>query len=629
VASPITHSPFARWHALALEDVTLADGFWAARQRTNQQVSLGHGFRMLAQAGNFDNLRLAGGASGGSYQGPVFMDSDVYKWLEAVAYAAPGGVSLELQEQADQTIGLIQTAQAADGYLDSYYQVVAPDRKWQELNTGHELYCAGHLIQAAVAWQRHFGDDRLLSVVQRLVDHILTIFGPGKRVGVPGHPEIELALVELYRLTRDARYLQLAQFFVDHRGYGLLGPRFGGSAYYQDRVPVRECTEVEGHAVRALYLTSGVTDLYLETGEPALRDALLRQWTDMVARKLYVTGGAGARHNGEAFGHAYELPTERAYCETCAAIGSIMWNWRLLLGTGESRFADLIERTLFNGFLSGVSAGGDRFFYVNPLMSRGDSEIVGRGVIQREPWFAVACCPPNVMRVLASVGAYLASYADDGVQIHQYTPATLRAPSGVRLRLATEYPWQTDVRIEIEDSPRAEWTLRLRIPAWATTFQVRDNGAEVTAPVSNGYISIRRVWRSGDRVELSMPVAARLIEPHPRIESTRGCLAIERGPLVYCVEQADQVSSKSVLDVLFDPGVALEEIWQPDLLGGLMTVVAGGRTTSDVDWATSTFRPRQANAPNSGSGRATPLTAIPYFAWANRQPGPMRVWLPT
>ena len=609
-----SYRPFARWRGLALEDVTLTDGFWAARQKTNHQVSLGHGFQMLTQAGNFNNLRLAGGESVGSYQGPVFMDSDVYKWLEAVAYAATAGLSRELQDQAEQAIRLVQAAQAADGYLDSYYEVVARELKWQELNTGHELYCAGHFIQAAVAWQRHGGDGRLLTVAQRLVDHMLTIFGPDKRVGVPGHPEIELALVELYRLTRDARYLDLARFFVDHRGHGLLGPhpRFGGSAYYQDRVPVRESSEVEGHAVRALYLTSGVTDVYLETGERALLDALLRQWTDLVAHKLYITGGAGSRHNGEAFGHAYELPTERAYCETCAAIASIMWSWRLLLATGEARFADLIERTLFNGFLSGVSAAGDRFFYVNPLMSSGESEIVGRGVIQRQPWFLVACCPPNVMRVLASLGAYLATSSDDGVQIHEYIPASVRAPSGVQLRLTTEYPWHGDVRIFVEQSPPDEWTLELRIPYWAEDVHLRVNDADVPLSHSTGYVSIRRAWRSGDRVDLSLPVVPRITEPHPRIDSTRGCVAIERGPLVYCIEQADHTSFDSVLDMHLDPHVALEEIWRPDLLGGLMTVAAAGQTIEDGGWQTATFSPAQPrdrpSAASTGSAGSAPST---------------------
>ena len=625
-------SPHARWRGLPLQDVTLTGGFWAERQRVNRDVSLGHGFRMLEEAGNLDNLRLAAGLSSGEYRGPVFMDSDVYKWLEAVAYAALAGLDPGVRQQADQAIALIEAAQAPDGYLDSYYQVVAPERRWVDLNTGHELYCAGHLIQAAVAWLKVLNDDRLLSAVRRLVDHIASIFGPGKRAGVPGHPEIEMALVELYRATGERNYLNLAQFFVDHRGRGLLGPnpRFGGSAYYQDRVPVREATEIEGHAVRALYLTTGVADVYLETGDRALMDALLRQWHDFVGRKLYLTGGAGSRHNGEAFGHAYELPTERAYCETCAAIASIMWNWRLLLATGEARFADLIERTLYNGFLSGVSLDGERFFYVNPLLSRGEAEIVGRGGVQRQPWFLVGCCPPNVMRLLATLGHYQASCDAGGVQIHQYAPATLKAElsSGqtVGLELETDYPWDGAVSVRVVESGGTPWSLQVRVPAWCAAPEVHLNGARLdVAAEANGYLGVERAWSPGDRLQLRLPVAPRLTEPHPRIESTRGCVAIERGPLVYCLEQVDSASA-SVLDVRLDPGAPLGEAWRPDLLGGVMTVQASGEAAHVTKWAASTFRPLQTGAGVEPQG--VQLTAIPYFAWANRQPGPMRVWIP-
>ena len=625
-------SPHARWRGLPLEDVSLSGGFWAERQRVNRDMSVGHGFRMLEAAGNLHNLRLAAGLSTGEYRGPVFMDSDVYKWLEAVAYAAPPGLGPGVRQQADETIALIQAAQAPDGYLDSYYQVVAPERRWLELNTGHELYCAGHLIQAAVAWLRVGDDDRLLNVARRLVDHIASIFGPGKRVGAPGHPEIEMALVELYRATGERDHLDLAQFFVDQRGRGLLGPnpRFGGLAYYQDRVPVREAGEIEGHAVRALYLATGVADLYLESGERALLDALLRQWRDLVEHKLYITGGAGSRHNGEAFGHAYELPTERAYCETCAAIASIMWNWRLLLATGEARFADLIERTLYNGFLSGVSLDGERFFYVNPLLSRGQPEVVGRGGVQRQAWFLVACCPPNVMRLLATLGHYLASRDASGVQVHQYAPATLQAElSGGRrvvLRLETDYPWDGAVRVTVVQSDGTPWSLQLRVPAWCAAPEVRLNGADLdVTPQANGYVGIHRAWGAADCLELRLPVMPRLTEPHPRIESARGCVAIERGPLVYCLEQVDSASA-SVLDVCLDPAAPLGETWRADLLGGIVTVQASGEAVEVTTWGASTFRPLQ---PGAGAAQQpVQLTAIPYFAWANRQPGPMRVWIP-
>ncbi|MBV9894646.1 MAG: glycoside hydrolase family 127 protein [Chloroflexi bacterium] len=619
-------SPFARWRSVRLTDVQIASGFWYSRREINRDISLMHGFRMLSEAGNLQDLRLAAHATDGDYRGPVFMDSDVYKWLEAVAYVSVDTIGAEVREAAEQAIALVQAAQQPDGYLDSYYQVVAPDRKWHELNTGHELYCLGHLIQAAVAWHTYVGDDRLLHVSQRVIEHVTSMFGPTRRIGVPGHPEVETALVELYRATRERAYLDLAQFFVDHRGSGLLGPnpRFGGSAYYQDRVPVREATEIEGHAVRALYLTAGVTDLFLECGEQALLDAMLRQWTDMVSHKLYLTGGAGSRHTGEAFGHAYELPTERAYCETCAAIGSIMWNWRLLLATGEARFADLIERTLYNGFLSGVSLAGDTFFYVNPLMSRGQPEVVGRGVVQRQPWFTVACCPPNVMRLLGSLGEYIASHDDAGVQIHQYISSTVRTPLAT-VRITTDYPWSGSITIGVEATTASSpWALQLRQPAWVSKCVVRLNSAEVEEPPSSqGYITLEREWHVGEVVELTLPIAPRLTVSHPRVESTRGCVAIERGPLVYCLEGSDNAN---VLDARLDPDSELAEVWQADVLGGITTIAARGTVSDTTEWGPTTFRPRESNL--HASGVPTNLTAIPYFAWANRAPNPMRVWVP-
>src|SRR6516164_2494432 len=439
-------SPAATLTTLDAQAVTIDNGLWARRQTVNRDAALPHGFRMLEAAGNLENLRIAAGRSSARYRGPVFMDSDVYKWLEAAAWEMGRLRSEWLRSTSEATIDLVAAAQGADGYINSYYSVAEPGRRWTDFAHGHELYCAGHLIQAAVALRRATGDDRLLTTAQRFVDYLHSLFGTGRRVATPGHPEIEMALVELYRETGERRHLDLAAFFLEHRGRGWLGPgRFNSSASFQDRVPVREAAGVEGHAVRALYLTTGATDVYLETGEAALRLALDRQWHDLVSGKLYVTGGVGARHLSEAFGQPYELPNDLAYCETCAAIASIMWNWRMLLATGESRFADLIERTLYNGFLSGVSLTGNTFFYVNPLLSRGEEEVVGRGVIERQPWFLVACCPPNVMRTLASLGEYIASRAADGVQIHQYLPATICPQPDIRLRMVTDYPWSGSI----------------------------------------------------------------------------------------------------------------------------------------------------------------------------------------
>ena len=338
-ASPTdtTESPAAAWRTLEGGGAIIEGGLWARRQQINRDAALPHGYRMLEVAGNLENLRIAAGASTGRYQGPVFMDSDVYKWIEAAAFEHARQPGDWLRSHMASAIDVVAAAQGDDGYVNSHYQVAEPDRRWTDFAQGHELYCAGHLFQAAVAHRRATGEDRLLRIAVRFAEYLDGTFGPGKRVATPGHPEIEMGLTELYRETGERRYLDLARFFLDQRGHGWLGPgRYASSAYYQDRVPVREATGLEGHAVRALYLTAGVADVYLETGEAALLSALERQWADLTGHKLYVTGGVGSRHLGEAFGQPYELPNDLAYCETCAAIASILWSWRMLLATGQA-----------------------------------------------------------------------------------------------------------------------------------------------------------------------------------------------------------------------------------------------------------------------------------------------------
>src|SRR5262249_55531657 len=449
------------------------------------------------------------------------MDSAVYKWLEAAAWEMGRMPSEWLRSTSQATIDLVAAAQGADGYINSYYTVAEPGKRWTDFAHGHELYCAGHLIQAAVAFRRATGDARLLTIAQRFADYVHSLFGPGRRVATPGHPEIEMALVELYRETGDRRHLDLAAFFLDHRGRGWLGPgRYNSSVSFQDRVPVREATTVEGHAVRALYLATGVADVYLETGGAGLLEALTRQWHDMVGSTLYITGGVGARHLAEAFGQPYELPSDLAYCETCGAIASIMWNWRMLLATGQACFADLIERTLYNAVLAGVSLTGDRYFYVNPLASNGLVERLSRGGPHRKEWHLVACCPPNVMRLFASLGHYVATRDASGLQIHQYgTPriaADLDTRAAVSLRMESAYLWAGEVRLIVEDTGARPWTLSLRVPGWCAGVKARVNGREAdSALAATGYLPLERVWTPGDVVELELPMAPRLVEAHP------------------------------------------------------------------------------------------------------------------
>ncbi|MCC6166585.1 MAG: glycoside hydrolase family 127 protein [Caldilineaceae bacterium] len=625
-----TASPYATLRTLPLDAVEIGGGFWEGWQDTNQTVSLRHGYRQLEKSGNFNNLLLAAGKGEGDYRTPVFMDSDVYKWLEAVGYELARHDDPELAQMADYAIRLVEDAQGEDGYLNSYWQVVEPQRRWQDLQHGHELYCAGHLFQAAVAYYRGTGDERLLNVSRRFADYIDSVFGPGKRAGTPGHPEVETALVELYRATGERRYLDLAIYFLDQRGRGLLGThRWGTSAYYQDHVPVRDAETMEGHAVRQLYLTAGMTDAYLETGEPALMAALERLWQNMVGKKLHVTGGLGAQHAGEAFGEAYELPNERAYCETCAQIASIQWAWRMLLATGERRFADLMELTLYNAFLSGVSLDGCRYFYVNPLLSRGSEPWLGRKHIVRPEWHGCACCPPNVMRLLASLAHYLVTTDAAGVQIHQYTTAKLTPEfegRKVGLEMETDYPWSGEVKLTVGATDGLPWELRLRIPNWAESAKPAVNGTPLAVEPGTGYAVVNRAWQPGDTVTLSLEMSPALLAAHPRVDPTRGSVALRRGPLVYCLEQADQPADVDLQDVAISPNTQMTTRRQPSLLNGVTTVQLDGVAYDTSGWDGTLYRPLDNLTPPQG--RAVKLTAIPYYAWANRGPGVMRVWIP-
>jgi DUF1680 family protein len=588
------------------------DGFWRARRDVNAHTSIPQGPDLLESAGNLQNLRLAAGAADGEFQGAYpFIDTDVYKWLEAAAWAGEDG----LADDVARIVELVAAAQRPDGYLNTWFQVKGGE-PYHDLRWGHELYSAGHLIQAAVAHHRTTGRDDLLTVARRFADHIDAHFGlpgSGKPIdGVDGHPEVETALVELYRETGERRYLDLAGYFVDRYGHGLLG----GEAYCQDRVPLRDATSVEGHAVRQLYLLAGATDLATETGDAGLRAAAERLWHAMVAAKTHITGGLGAHHDKEDFGDPFELPTERAYCETCAAIASIQWSWRMALLTGQARYSDLIERTLYNGFLAGVSLDGESWLYINPLQVRdGHTDPGGDQSARRTRWFRCACCPPNAMRLLASLQHYLSSSDDRGLQLHQYVAGRYTA-GPVAVRVETGYPWDGRIAITVEEAP-ADWTLSLRLPQWCRAYTVSETAAE-----EDGWLRLRN---PAERVVLELELEPRLVQADPRADAVRGCVAIERGPLVYCLEQVDHPGG-GLDDLVIDTAHPLAVKHRPDLLGGVTTVVAAGhrRTLPDPGWW-----PYQEAAATPAPAEAVELTAIPYYAWANRHDGSMRVWLPT
>jgi DUF1680 family protein len=616
----------SRLRPLDGSDVTLIGGFWADRLRLNRSTTIGHGWEQLERVGTLGNLRLAAGASG-TYQALSdtsgaafpFLDTDVYKWLEAVGWELGRGRDEEMERAADVAIGLVGDAQRPDGYVHSYVQVVGGGIPYGDLAWSHEFYCVGHLIQAAVAWTRSVGDDRLLTIAMAAADHIDRTFGPGRTVAIDGHPEVEMALVELYRVTREDRYLALASRLLEARGHGLLdGGRFG-SSYWQDHLPVREAPTVAGHAVRQLYLDCGAVDVAVETGDGALLDAVIRRWTDMVATRSYLTGGLGSRHRDEAFGDPYELPPDRAYAETCAAIASVMLAWRLLLATGESRFADTIERTMLNGVLSGLGLDGTSFFYVNPLQRRSHRAPSG-GHAGRAPWYPCACCPPNLMRTLSSWEQYLATADIDGVQLHQFASSTIRAGVAggvVALEIDTAYPWDGAVNVLVVETPGVPWTLTTRVPDHVRSGSVsRPDGSVEAIEPGAGTWSHPRTWSAGDTIELRMDLDPRVIRSDPRVDATRGCVALTRGPLVYCVETADIPAGVELEDV--SVAASVEPVAVPrDDLGPSFVGLA-------LD---AVVRPNRRGA---AGARATEVEigAIPYFAWANRAVEAMRVWIP-
>jgi len=613
-------SPFVRLRPLSLDAVTIDDTFWAPRRRVNHAVTLPEQYAQLEQTGRLHNLRRAAGQEQGAFEGRFFNDSDVYKWLEAAAWVLATERDERLQAQVDDLIALIAAAQDADGYLDTYFTFARVPERWTDLAVMHELYCAGHLIQAAVAHHRALGCRDLLDVAVRLADHIVATFNPMGRQGADGHPEIEMALVELSRDTGDERYRHQAQFFVDQRGQH--PPTISGKEYHQDHAPVRAQHEVVGHAVRALYLYAGMTDLYAETGEQALWETLDTLWRNLQGRKIYITGGAGARHEGEAFGDDYELPNRRAYAETCAAIAHVMWAWRLLLVTGEACYGDALETALYNGVLSGISLDGETYFYENPLADRGNH--------RRQPWFGTACCPPNVARLLASLPGYVYTTSDKGLWVHLYATGTATAAltdvGVVTLRQQTNYPWDGEITLTIDPPDVALFSLFLRVPKWAEGASVTVNDEVIGAPVRPGhYMEIRRQWAQGDVVRLTLPLAVRLLSSHPYVINNRDRVALVRGPLVYCVEAADH-PGVDPWDLVLSTDAAWRVAREPDLLGGIMVLrTEDARARVDDGWEGQLYR--SFDTPSAATTRV-PLTAIPYYVWANRDAGPMQVWLP-
>ncbi|TFB84015.1 glycoside hydrolase family 127 protein [Cryobacterium algoricola] len=612
--------------ALGPDEVSLTGGFWREKQELNSEVILGHCERWMERIGwigNFDRAAL--GTLGTDHSGIEFVDSEVYKLLEALAWELGRKPDDALESRYRTLVARVEAAQEPDGYLHTSFGRAGQPRRYSNLEWGHELYCFGHLIQAAVARLRSGCDDELVQVARRLADHVYTEFGPDGRDAVCGHPEIEVALVEFSRATGDARYLELAGIFVERRGRGLLKADRFGAEYFLDDLPVRDATVLRGHAVRALYLASGALDVAVETGDVALAGAVATQWENTVARRTYITGGVGSHHLDEAFGEDYELPPDRAYAETCAGIASVMLSWRLLLQTGDAQYADLIERTLLNNILASPREDGRAFYYTNTLHQRVDGTVPEEDEISvraqsslRAPWFEVSCCPTNIARTLASVNLYFATKTGTGVQLHQYGDydVSTRIETGsISLGVRTGYPFDGAVSVLIREAPDAAASVSFRIPAWAVgRAVVHVNGIPV--PGSGATITVSRVFRAGDEMTLHLPMTPRLTRPHPSIDAVRGTVAVERGPLVMCLESTDLPDGRALAGILLDDGADLTETAR----GVRAHLVSTGIPKPDWPYSDGAW---------AGTGNVGyDVELIPYCAWANRGPSTMRVWLP-
>ncbi|MFF5083746.1 glycoside hydrolase family 127 protein [Actinoplanes sp. NPDC000266] len=616
-----------RLRPLGLREVTLRPGFWQQRQETNRANSLAHIEHWLEKAGWLPNFDAAvEGRLPADRRGREFSDSEVYKLLEAMAWEYGRAGDPDLGARYRAIVHRVAAAQEDDGYLNTNFGRTGQEPRYSDLEWGHELYCYGHLIQAGVAAARAYGiNDELAQVAIRAADHVCATFGPDGIPSVCGHPVIEPALAELYRVTGDSRYLDQASLFVERRGHQVLDDIEFGRAYFQDDLPVREAGVLRGHAVRANYLGAGAVDVAVETGDTDLLEAVARQWRNAVARRTYITGGVGSRHQDEAYGDDYVLPADRAYSETCASVGSIMLSWRLLLAEGDPRYADLIERTLFNVIAASPADDGTRFFYTNTLHQRvpgtepQPDQIVPRAASSlRAPWFAVSCCPTNLARTFAGLGAYLATTDEDGVQIHQYAAASLEVslPGGrsVALEIDTKYPAEGRIAVRVVRAPETPWTLSLRVPRWAEGATVDDGSGKHR--VEPGTVQIRRRFTAGEVVVLDLPVAPRVTFGDPRIDAARGSVAVERGPEVYSVESVDLPGGLSVDEVRLDLTAGLSER-DGEVVASFRTLPEGsdawpyGAATAPTDAAT-TFQ--------------APLR--PYHRWARRGPSTMRVWLP-
>lgn len=644
-----------RLKPVELRNVRIEGGLLAARQETNREVTL-----PIARAHCQRTGRIAAFGLDWKHERPnkphYYWDSDVAKWIEAASYSLINHPDPELESQVGNVVDLVVAAQQPDGYLNSYFTTVEPSGRFCNLYEKHELYCAGHLIEAAIAWREATGGNAFLAAMIRYVDLIDSQFGPdeGKRRGYPGHQEIELALVRLFRVTGDPKHLALARYFVDERGSfpnyfdeeafsrgepprqieGTWEEITGRHSRFQAHAPIREQRTVEGHAVRAMYYYAGAADVAAETSDAELQAVCRALWTNVVARRMYVTGGVGSSNENERFTFDYDLPNETGYCESCAAVGLILWAHRMLQMDADAAFGDIVERALYNCVLSGVSESGDRFFYANPLevFPQAHHYQTLTGIKEhfrpvRQPWFDTACCPPNIARLLASLGAYLYSTLADEIFVHLYASSAVTvtvAGDEITIVQNTRYPWDGTVQIRVTSERDVEFTLALRLPGWCRKegVQLEVNGAAVDTVVSardRGYLRLNRRWTNGDVVRLVLPMPVERVYSHPSVRQNAGRIALQRGPVIYCLEETDNGTG---LATLFVPKEGdLDPVFEPNLLGGVVTVSGRGLRSVASGWESTLYRCVRPET------EVVEIRAIPYFAWGNRDPGEMIVWV--
>ena len=575
--------------------VKIIDNFWSPRLEKHVSATLPVCIHQIEnQTGRMQNFVNAA-IGKGEHSGIFFDDSDVYKALEGIAYSLINNPNPELERKADEWIDKIAAAQQEDGYMNTYYTLTGLENRWTNMDK-HEMYCAGHMIEAAVAYYQATGKRKLLDVSIRMADHMISLFGPDKRHWVPGHEEIELALVKLYRITKEQKYLDFAYWLLEERGHGYGSKGNEGEwdpFYYQDAVPVRDLESISGHAVRCMYLYCGMADVAALKHDTAYIAAMDRLWDDVVLRNMYVTGGIGSSKNNEGFTDDYDLPNLEAYCETCASVGMVYWNQRMHQFTGDSKYIDVLERSMYNGALAGVSLSGNRFFYVNPLESKGDHH--------RQEWYGCACCPSQISRFLPSIGNYIYGISANALWVNLFIGNTTQLSideNDVILKQETNYPWDGLVKFTVTSNQPLGKEFRIRIPGWCKSYSLSINGQDIYVPVEKGYAVISN-WKSGDIISLNMDMPVEKVAADPRVKQDMGKRAVQRGPLVYCLEEIDNKKDFDRLRLTASTDFKVQQ--KTEFLGGITTIQAV-----------------------TGEQR---LLFVPYYAWDNREAGKMKVWI--